>query len=73
MSLPPGLLPEGLRDRLPPEAGAAARLLRAFYDTAHGYGYDRVAPPLAEFEEGLQTCVNPPVAQQVRPTRGADE
>ena len=53
MSLPPGLLPEGLRDRLPPEAGAAARLLRAVYDAMHMHGYDRVSPPLAEFEEGL--------------------
>ncbi len=52
-TLPPGLLPEGLRDRLPPEAGAAARLLRAVYDTMNSYGYDRVAPPLAEFEDGL--------------------
>ncbi len=51
--IPPGLLPEGLRDRLPPEAGAAARLLRAVYDTMNSYGYDRVAPPLAEFEDGL--------------------
>ena len=52
-TIPPGLLPEGLRDRLPPEAGAAARLLRAVYDTMNSYGYDRVAPPMAEFEDAL--------------------
>lgn len=52
-TLPPGLLPEGLRDRLPPEAGAASRLLRAVQDCMHGFGYERVSPPMAEFEEGL--------------------
>ncbi|MBC2778699.1 ATP phosphoribosyltransferase regulatory subunit [Parasphingopyxis marina] len=48
-----GLLPEGLRDRLPPDAEAAARLLRTVLDTVASYGYERVSPPLAEFEEGL--------------------
>jgi ATP phosphoribosyltransferase regulatory subunit len=50
----PGLLPEGYRDRLPPEADASARLVRCVLDTASGYGYERVSPPLAEFEEGLR-------------------
>lgn len=53
MTLPPGLLPQGLRDRLPPEAEAAARLLRAALDTVAAHGYERVQPPLAEYEEGL--------------------
>ncbi|MEO1167498.1 MAG: ATP phosphoribosyltransferase regulatory subunit [Pseudomonadota bacterium] len=52
-TIPPGLLPEGLRDRLPPEAEAAARLLRSVMDSVASYGYERVSPPLAEFEEGL--------------------
>jgi ATP phosphoribosyltransferase regulatory subunit len=51
--LPPGLLPEGLRDRLPPEAEAADQLLRTILDCVRSYGYARVSPPLAEFEEGL--------------------
>jgi len=51
--IPPGLLPEGLRDRLPPEAEAAARLSRSILDSVSSYGYERVSPPLAEFEEGL--------------------
>lgn len=51
--IPPGLLPEGLRDRLPPQAEAAARLLRSIMDSVASYGYERVSPPLAEFEEGL--------------------
>lgn len=53
MSIPPTLLPEGLRDRLPPEADAAARLVRHTLDSIRSWGYERVAPPLAEFEEAL--------------------
>lgn len=48
-----GLLPEGLRDRLPPEADAAASLLRAVIDSIGTHGYERVSPPLAEFEDEL--------------------
>lgn len=48
-----GLLPEGLRDRLPPEAEAAAAILRSVIDAIARHGYGRVAPPLAEFEEEL--------------------
>ncbi|MCJ8156270.1 ATP phosphoribosyltransferase regulatory subunit [Sphingomonas sp. LaA6.9] len=51
--IPPGLLPEGFRDRLPPEAEAIARLVRRVLDTAAAHGYERVSPPLAEFEAGL--------------------
>ena len=47
------LLPTGFRDRLPPEADASARLVRAVLDTVAGYGYERVQPPLAEFEASL--------------------
>lgn len=52
-SLPPGLLPEGLSDRLPPQAEASARLARDVIDTVAAHGYGLVAPPLAEFEETL--------------------
>lgn len=48
-----GLLPEGLSDRLPPQAEASARLVRTVLDTAASYGYARVMPPMAEFEETL--------------------
>lgn len=48
-----GLLPQGLRDRLPGEAAAQARTVRALLDSIEGRGYDRVSPPLAEFEDGL--------------------
>jgi ATP phosphoribosyltransferase regulatory subunit len=47
------LLPTGFRDRLPPEADASARLVRSILDCVAGYGYERVQPPLAEFEAGL--------------------
>jgi len=48
-----GLLPEGLADRLPPQAEASARLARNVLDTVASHGYERVMPPLAEFEETL--------------------
>ena len=47
------LLPEGLRDRLPPQAEAGAAMLRAALDAIRAHGYERVAPPLAEYEESL--------------------
>ncbi|MBK9430857.1 MAG: ATP phosphoribosyltransferase regulatory subunit [Sphingomonadales bacterium] len=47
------LLPTGFRDRLPPEADASARLVRAILDTAAAFGYERVQAPLAEFEGSL--------------------
>lgn len=53
MSIAPGLLPEGLRDRLPPQAAAADRLLRAMTDVFAGFGYERVQPPLVEYEANL--------------------
>ncbi len=49
----PPLLPEGLRDRLPPAAEAAARINRAILDVLASHGYARVAPALAEFRETL--------------------
>ncbi|MBU6269306.1 MAG: ATP phosphoribosyltransferase regulatory subunit [Sphingomonadales bacterium] len=47
------LLPEGLEDRLPPSALAAARVTRAVMDALDGHGYDRVLPPSIEFEKSL--------------------
>ncbi len=49
------LLPEGFHDRLPPHADAAAALERALLDAARLHGYERVEPPLVEFEESLGT------------------
>lgn len=53
MTIAPGLLPEGLRDRLPPQAEASSRLLHRVIVAIGRHGYARVSPPLAEFEEGL--------------------
>ncbi len=52
-ALAPGLLPEGLADRLPPQAEASARMVREVLDTVASHGYRRVMPALAEFEETL--------------------
>jgi len=47
------LLPEGLEDRLPQSAAAAERIERAVLERMHAHGYDRVRPPLIEFEKSL--------------------
>lgn len=47
------LLPEGLEDRLPAAAAAAARVTRAVIDVLDGHGYDRVQPPTIEFEKSM--------------------
>ena len=49
----PDLLPEGLEDRLPRESAAATRVLRTIADVLQSHGYDRVAPPLIEFERSF--------------------
>lgn len=48
-----GLLPEGFHDRLPPAADGLRRFEDAVLGVAHGYGYEQVDPPLAEFEAAL--------------------
>lgn len=47
------LLPEGLEDRLPQSAAAAASVTRAAIDVLSAHGYDRVQPPSIEFEKSL--------------------
>jgi ATP phosphoribosyltransferase regulatory subunit len=47
------LLPEGLADALPQEAAAISRVMRSVLDTMDAQGYDRVRPPLVEFEHAL--------------------
>ncbi len=47
------LLPEGLEDRLPAAAAAAARVTRSVLDVMDSHGYDRVQPPLIEFEKSM--------------------
>lgn len=47
------LLPSGLRDLLPPEAEVEAATVAALMETFTAHGYQRVKPPLIEFEDGL--------------------
>ncbi len=49
------LLPEGLHDELPPEAEHEAVVLDGLTRAFSAYGYERVKPPLVEFEESLLT------------------
>lgn len=53
MTSPDDLLPEGLADALPAEAAAISRVMRAVLDAMDAQGYDRVRPPLVEFEHAL--------------------
>lgn len=53
MTQPNDLLPEGLQDRLPREAARITRAMRACLDVLDAHGYDRVRPPLLEFERSL--------------------
>jgi ATP phosphoribosyltransferase regulatory subunit len=47
------LLPEGLEDRLPREAATTTHVMRAIHGVMHGHGYDRVLPPMIEFDATL--------------------
>lgn len=47
------LLPEGLEDRLPRDAATATRVMRSIHGVMHSHGYDRVMPPMIEFDETL--------------------
>ncbi len=47
------LLPQGLEDRLPAAARALTGARRAALDAMNGHGYERVIPPLIEFEKSI--------------------
>ncbi len=47
------LLPDGLRDGLPPDAGHEADIVTRLLSSFKQYDYDRVTPPLIEFEDTL--------------------
>jgi len=47
------LLPEGFRDQLAPYAEQEASLVRGLMDTFLSHGYDRVSPPVVEYEDSL--------------------
>src|SRR5205807_3653931 len=49
----PALLPAGLYDLLPPEAEIEAEVTARLMGVLAAHGYERVKPPLVEFEETL--------------------
>jgi ATP phosphoribosyltransferase regulatory subunit len=62
--IPPGLLPAGFTDLLPPEAEHEAALVEALMESFARHGYERVKPPLLEFEESLLAGSGAAVADQ---------
>jgi ATP phosphoribosyltransferase regulatory subunit len=52
-TLHPALLPAGLRDILPPDAQIEADVVERLMAVLAGHGFDRVKPPLVEFESSL--------------------
>lgn len=58
------LLPAGLRDLLPPDAGAEAALAEGLLAAFAAHGYERVKPPLVEFEESLLSGAGAGLAEQ---------
>ena len=69
-SLHPALLPDGLRDLLPPEAEIEAEVVARLMAVLAGHGYERVKPPLAEFEENLLSGAGAAMAPDDLPPDG---
>ncbi len=63
-SLHPALLPLGLTDLLPPEAGVEARIVGTMTAVLESHGYERVKPPLMEFEENLLSGTGAAMAKE---------
>ena len=63
MSEHPALLPSGFRDQLPPEAEAEARAVATIGEIFASHGYERVEPPLLEFEDTLLSGTGAAVAE----------
>jgi ATP phosphoribosyltransferase regulatory subunit len=59
-----GLLPTGLADILAPEAEFEATVTESVMKLFSAYGYDRVKPPLIEFEETLLSGSDGAMAKQ---------
>lgn len=53
MTVQHDLLPVGLEDALPRRAAAISRAMRQVLGAMDAHGYDRVRPPLVEFEQSL--------------------
>ena len=59
-----GLLPNGLGDTLPPEAEFEAQITETLMASFTKYGYERVKPPLIEFEDVLLSGSGKKMAKQ---------
>lgn len=59
-----GLLPAGLQDVLPPLAAHESAVVERLIASFQAHGYERVKPPLLEFEEALLTGAGAAVASQ---------
>ena len=60
----PALLPAGLADLLPPEAEREAALVERMAEVFARHGYERVKPPLLEFEDSLFAGSGAALAEQ---------
>jgi ATP phosphoribosyltransferase regulatory subunit len=60
----PALLPAGLRDLLPPDAETEASAVETLMGVFASFGYQRVEPPLLEFEDSLLAGSGSAVADQ---------
>ena len=58
------LLPAGLHDVLPPDAAHEAAAVERLMAEFAGHGYERVKPPLVEFEESLLAASGAAMTQQ---------
>ncbi len=61
----PALLPAGLRDLLPPEAETEAAAVEVVMGVFAAHGYQRIKPPLLEFEDGLLAGSGAAMADQI--------
>jgi len=60
----PALLPAGLSDVLPPDAESEAASVAALMEVFAAHGYQRVKPPLLEFEDSLFAGAGAATAEQ---------
>ena len=59
-----GLLPPGMNDILPPEAGFETATVNRLLGVFHAHGYAQVKPPLVEFEASLLAGAGTAMTQQ---------
>jgi ATP phosphoribosyltransferase regulatory subunit len=62
--LHPALLPQGLRDLLPPDAAIEADVVARQMAVLASHGYERVKPPLVEFEDNLLSGAGAAMAKE---------